>query len=149
MLRLMPAKLAVLDPTSMTGLGHLLETFVVGELRKQAAWLDDVGPVGHWRTSEGDDIDLIVERDDSAVVAFEVRTAPRVSGDDFKGLRKLRDALGDQFLAGGSPSTLASVATHTSTACTSSPPTDSGSPDEQDILHSQGGATALVLRPSS
>jgi len=35
-------KLAAQDPTSMTELGHLLETFVVGELRKQAAWLDDV-----------------------------------------------------------------------------------------------------------
>jgi hypothetical protein len=96
----MPAKLAVLDPTSMTGLGHLLETLVVGDLRKQAAWLDDVGPVRHWRTSEGDDVDLIVERDDGATAAFEVKTSGRVSGDDLKGLRKRRDALGDQFLAG-------------------------------------------------
>jgi predicted AAA+ superfamily ATPase len=100
MLRLTPAKLAALDPTSMTELGHLLETFVVGELRKQASWLDDVGPMGHWRTSDGDEVDLVVERDDGAVVAFEVKTATRVSGDDFKGLRKLRDALGDQFVAG-------------------------------------------------
>jgi hypothetical protein len=29
-----------------------------------------------------------------------VKTAARVSGDDFKGLRKLRDAVGSQFLAG-------------------------------------------------
>jgi predicted AAA+ superfamily ATPase len=100
MLRLTPAKLAALDPTSMTELGHLLEAFVVGELRRQASWLDDVGPVGHWRTSDGDEVDLIVERDDGAIVAFEVKTAARVSGDDFKGLRKLREALGDQFLAG-------------------------------------------------
>ena len=100
MLRLTPAKLAALDPTSMTEPGHLLETFVVGELRKQTSWLDDVGPVGQPRTSDGDEVDLIVERDDGAIVAFEVKVAGRISGDDFKGLRKLRDALGDQLLAG-------------------------------------------------
>ncbi|MCZ3388064.1 MAG: DUF4143 domain-containing protein [Actinomycetia bacterium] len=42
----------------------------VGEIRKQASWLDDVGPLGHWRTSDGDEVDLVVERDDGAVVAF-------------------------------------------------------------------------------
>jgi uncharacterized protein len=55
--------------------------------------------VGHWRTTDGDEVDFIVERD-GAIVACEVKTAGRVSGNDFKGLRKLRDALGDQFLAG-------------------------------------------------
>jgi hypothetical protein len=108
----------------MTELGHLLETFVVGELRKHAAWLDDVGPVGY-----GDEVDLIVERDVGAIVAFEMKTAGRASGDDFKGLRKLRDALGGPSFSPGLPSTLASVPTHTTTACTSYPSTDSGSSD--------------------
>jgi hypothetical protein len=84
----------------MTELGHLLETFAVGEIRKQASWLDDVGPLGHWRTSDGDEVDLVVERDDGAVVAFEVKAAGRVPGDEFRGLRKLRSALGPRFLAG-------------------------------------------------
>ena len=35
------AKLATLDPTTQSEFGHLLETFVVGELRKQASWLQE------------------------------------------------------------------------------------------------------------
>ncbi|NMM18184.1 MAG: ATP-binding protein, partial [Cellulomonas sp.] len=43
---------------------------------------------------------LVVERDDGAVVAFEIKAAGRVPGSDFRGLRKLRDTLGDAFIAG-------------------------------------------------
>lgn len=35
LLRLTPDKLTRLDPASLTDFGHLLETFVVGEIRKQ------------------------------------------------------------------------------------------------------------------
>ncbi len=35
------AKLATLDPTTQSEFGHLLKTFVVGELRKQASSLDE------------------------------------------------------------------------------------------------------------
>jgi predicted AAA+ superfamily ATPase len=100
LMRLSPAKLAALDPTSQTQLGHLVETFVIGELLKAAVLIDGVGPVGHWRTREGDDVDLVIERDDGAVVAFEVKTAAQVNRGDAKGLRKLRGLLGARFLAG-------------------------------------------------
>ena len=84
----------------MTELGHLLETFVVGELLKEASWMDGIAGAGHWRTYDGDEVDLVIERDDGAVIAFEVKAAGRVPGDDFRGLRKLRDAVGEAFLAG-------------------------------------------------
>ncbi len=77
-----------------------METFVVAELLKEASWMDGIAGVGHWRTYDGVEVDLIVERDDGAVVAFEVKAAARVPGEDFRGLRKLREALGDAFLAG-------------------------------------------------
>ncbi|HSO04380.1 MAG TPA: ATP-binding protein [Candidatus Limnocylindrales bacterium] len=105
LLRISPAKMASLDPTTLTEFGNLLETFVVGELRKQVSWLDASVTVGHWRTADGDEVDLVVERDDGAVVAFEVKAGERVPGDDLKALRKLRDALGDRFLAGVALST--------------------------------------------
>ena len=38
LLRLTPEKLLRLDTTALTELGHLLETFVVGELVRQASW---------------------------------------------------------------------------------------------------------------
>jgi len=100
LMRVTPAKLATLDPTALTEFGSLLETFVVGELRKQLSWLDEQVATGHWRTHDGDEVDFVVEFDDGRVLAFEVKANERVSGTDLKGLRKLRNALGDRFIAG-------------------------------------------------
>jgi uncharacterized protein len=100
LLRLTPAKLAGLDPTALTELGNLLETFVVGELRKQVSWLDEQATCGHWRTGDDDEVDFVVEFGDGTVLAFEVKTGERVTGNDLKGMRKLREAIGDRFLAG-------------------------------------------------
>lgn len=100
LLRLTPAKLTGLDPTSLSELGHLLETFVVGELRKQASWEDDPMLLGHWRTSDGIEVDLVIEADDGSIVAVEVKASERAQGADFRGLAQLRDLLGDRFRAG-------------------------------------------------
>ncbi len=100
LLRLTPDKFTRRDPTSLTELGHLVGTFVVGELLKEVSWMDGIACVGHWRTYDGDEVDLVVERDDSAVVAFEIKAAGRVPGDDLRGPRKLRDAVGEAFHAG-------------------------------------------------
>ncbi|SBW21534.1 ATP-binding protein [Protofrankia symbiont of Coriaria ruscifolia] len=100
LLRLTPRKLAARNPTTLTEFGHLLETFVVTELLKQASWTDWVSGAGHWRTRDGDEVDLVVERDDGMLVAFEVKAAGRVPGEDLVPLRKLRAATGDAFVAG-------------------------------------------------
>ncbi|MHB8185485.1 MAG: ATP-binding protein [Dermatophilaceae bacterium] len=105
LMRVTPAKLATLDSTALTEFGSLLETFAVGELRKQISWLDEQVVSGHWRTHDGDEVDFVVEFDDARVLAFEVKANERVSGRDFKGLRKLRDALGDRLIAGVALST--------------------------------------------
>ena len=100
LLRLGPERLAGKDPAALTEFGHLLETFVVGELLKQASWLDGIAGYGHWRTHDGDEVDLVIERDDGAVVAFEVKASARVPGEGMRSLTKLRDAVGDGFIAG-------------------------------------------------
>ncbi|MHB1473437.1 MAG: DUF4143 domain-containing protein [Dermatophilaceae bacterium] len=100
-----PARLATLDPTALTEFARLLETFAVGELRKQISWLDEQVVSGHWRTHDGDEVDFVVGFDDGRVLAFEVKANERVSGRDFKGLRRLRDALGDRLVAGVALST--------------------------------------------
>lgn len=100
LLRVSPSKLAGLDPTTLTEFGNLLETFVIGELRKHAAWLDEPVTVGHWRTHDGDEVDFVTEFDDGRVLAFEIKANERVTGRDLKGLRTLRGALGDRFTAG-------------------------------------------------
>jgi predicted AAA+ superfamily ATPase len=100
LLALTPEKLARRDPSSLSQLGHLLETFVVGELIRDASLLDEVIGCGHWRTHDGQEVDLIVERGDGGVLAFEVKAAGQVRSGDVRHLRNLRDALGERFLAG-------------------------------------------------
>lgn len=100
LLRVTPEKLATLDPTVQTELGHLVETFTVGELLKQASWNDDIARVGHWRTHDADEVDFVVELDDGGVVGFEIKTGNRVPGEQIKALKKLRDAVGANFLGG-------------------------------------------------
>ena len=55
---------------------------------------------GHWRTHDGDEVDLVLECDDGAIAGVEVKAGERVSGSDFRGLAKLRDSLGERFLGG-------------------------------------------------
>ncbi|HEY5180878.1 MAG TPA: DUF4143 domain-containing protein [Dermatophilaceae bacterium] len=56
LMRVTRAKLATLDSTALTEFGSLLETFAVGELRKQISWLDEQVISGHWRTHDGDEL---------------------------------------------------------------------------------------------
>jgi hypothetical protein len=104
-MRVSAAKLATLGPTSVSEFGHLLASFVVGELRKQVSWLDEQVSTGHWRTHDGDEVDYVIEFDDGRVLAFQVKANERVFGADLKGLRVLRDALGDRLTAGVALST--------------------------------------------
>jgi hypothetical protein len=100
LLRLSPTKLARRDATSLQQFGHLLETFVVSEVLKQVSWISGVTGCGHWRTHDGAEVDLVVERDDGGIIAFEVKSALRVRDKDLAGLRILRGELGDAFVAG-------------------------------------------------
>jgi predicted AAA+ superfamily ATPase len=100
LLRLGEDKLARRDAASMTEFGHLFETFVVNEILKEASWTEEVIAYGHWRTRDDVEVDLVLESEDGGVVAFEIKTAARVSGADYRGLRALRNALGDSFVAG-------------------------------------------------
>jgi predicted AAA+ superfamily ATPase len=58
MLRITEARLSAVQPQAMTELGHLLETFCVGEVLRQGSWMDPAPHAGHWRTHDGDEVDL-------------------------------------------------------------------------------------------
>ena len=73
---------------------------MVNELLKQASWLTPGVNAGHFRTKDGVEVDLVLERDDGAVVGVEVKAGTRVPGGDLTGLRMLRDTVGDGFLGG-------------------------------------------------
>ena len=80
--------------------GSLVESFVVSELRKQAAVIDEPLAFAHFRDHGGAEVDLIVERPDGTVVGIEVKASTLSGRSDAKGLRFLRDALGDRFTCG-------------------------------------------------
>jgi predicted AAA+ superfamily ATPase len=100
LLRLTEHKLGAATAPALTEFGHLLETFVVGEVCKQLDWLEEPVTRGHWRTHDGDEVDLVLEREDGALAAMEVKAASRVTARDLRSLLKLRTKLGSQFLGG-------------------------------------------------
>jgi len=99
-MRLTATKLARRDAPALTEFGHLLETFVVGELKKQASWLPDAHSLGHWRTRDDNEVDFVLERDDGCVVAIEIKAGTRVAGQELRPISHLRDKLGEAFLGG-------------------------------------------------
>ncbi len=80
--------------------GGLVESFVVSELRKQAAVIDEPLMFAHYRDSGGAEVDLVVERPNGMVIAIEVKSSANPEKADGKGLRYLRDTLGDRFVCG-------------------------------------------------
>lgn len=100
LLRLTDAKLGERSAPALSEFGHLLETFAVGEICRQLGWLDQPTQTGHWRTHDGEEVDLIVERDDGRVAAIEVKAGSRVTADGIRSMSALQRKLGDQLLAG-------------------------------------------------
>jgi predicted AAA+ superfamily ATPase len=100
LLRLTESKLGVATASALSEFGHLLETFVVGEVSKQVDWLEAPVQRGHWRTHDGDEVDLVLEREDGKIAAVEVKASSRVPTRELRGLLKLRRKLASQFLGG-------------------------------------------------
>ena len=81
-------------------LGPLLETFVAGELRRQATWAETSVDVHHFRDHGGMEVDLVLEAQDGRVAGVEVKASSSVEGRDFRGLDFLHDRLEDRFAHG-------------------------------------------------
>ena len=81
-------------------LGSLLETFVFGELRRQASWHDADLRFFHFRDRDGIEVDIVIEHGAMQLAGVEVKAAATVTESDFSGLRKLREAAGDRFACG-------------------------------------------------
>ena len=83
--------------------GHVLETFVFGELVKQAGWLETRGiSIHHFRTTTKtqDEVDFVLEDNQGSVVAMEVKASATVTSSDFNGIRKLSEVTKDRFVIG-------------------------------------------------
>ncbi len=87
-------------PSTLTELGHLIETFAVNELLKQVSWLDEDVRVGHYRTHDGHEIDLVLQPRGGEIFGIEVKAGERVTRADTVSMARLRDKLGTRFRGG-------------------------------------------------
>jgi predicted AAA+ superfamily ATPase len=80
--------------------GALLECFVFAELLKLASWSDLRVVPYHFRDLNGGEVDIVLERDDGAIVGLEVKASATVGSQDFYGIKKLATAAGKRFVGG-------------------------------------------------
>jgi predicted AAA+ superfamily ATPase len=80
--------------------GALVETFAVMEIVRQASAHPDPPRLFHLRDQRGHEVDLVLERRDGTIVGIEVKASATTGSNDFRGLKLLRDRLGDRFVFG-------------------------------------------------
>lgn len=80
--------------------GAMLEGFVTAELMRQRTWSAREFSIFHYRDRAGHEVDLVLELDDGSLIGLEVKSSRSFSAKHFTGLARLRDQLGDRFVAG-------------------------------------------------
>jgi predicted AAA+ superfamily ATPase len=83
-----------------TRFGHVLETFVFGELLKHTATSDDRYSLMYYRDTEKVEVDVVIENAKGQLVGIEVKAAATVKANDFRGLKKFAALAGNQFKMG-------------------------------------------------
>ena len=81
-------------------MGPLLECFVYSELAKAATLSDDPIFFSHYRDKDQFEVDLVLERPPGRVVGIEVKSGATAHPGDFKGLGRLKEAVGPRFASG-------------------------------------------------
>ena len=61
---------------------------------------EDAWFISHYRDKDQLEVDFVLESALREVIGIEVKAAASVQASDFKGLKKLRDCAGEQFLTG-------------------------------------------------
>lgn len=80
--------------------GPLLENFVAMEIRKQLGWSSVDADVWHFRTSDGREVDLVLEDRKGRIVGIEVKASSTVRERDLRGMRALAGIAGRKFHRG-------------------------------------------------
>lgn len=80
--------------------GHMVENFVATELLKQLANGDTKAALYYYGTSDGKEIDFILEKPDGTVLAIEVKKNEKVTNEDFKIIRQFETIAGPDFIGG-------------------------------------------------
>ncbi|MCY7304104.1 MAG: ATP-binding protein [Thermoleophilia bacterium] len=81
--------------------GKLFENFVAMEIVRLLDWAETSAAQYHYRDrSSGDEIDIVLESRAGEIVCLECKAAATVRHEDYRAIAKLRDARGEQFVAG-------------------------------------------------
>jgi len=80
--------------------GHILETFVLQELKRQASGHEEQHGFFHYREKDGAEADIVIQRGATALAGVEVKASATVNKSDFRGLHMLKAAAGKRFVCG-------------------------------------------------
>lgn len=86
--------------TEQVAMGKVLENFILNELKKQATWSKTGPDAYHFRTTSGTEVDILLENRQGEIVGIEVKSAEKISPDDFKGLKLLAQNMDQKFIRG-------------------------------------------------
>jgi len=77
-----------------------MEHFMFNELQKQISWSQTKPHLYFWRTSNGREIDFILEDKLGRLVGMEIKASATVADSDFSHLKALQEDTPQKFLAG-------------------------------------------------
>jgi len=80
--------------------GHVLETFVYGELLKHATTADGDCQLLYYRDHDQYEVDVVIEHAAGGLIGVEVKASATVTERDLRGLKRLASLAGDQFKLG-------------------------------------------------
>lgn len=80
--------------------GHVLENYVATELVKLLSFSSSNARLLHFRTSDGKEVDFILEKPGGQIWAVEVKSSDLVSLNDFRGIKVLEELTGKDFMGG-------------------------------------------------
>ena len=80
-------------------MGHLLESWVVQQLAAQATWTDPDLRLWHYRDKDQVEVDVVVTRG-RKTWGIEVKASGAITRSDGRGLARLADRCGDDFVSG-------------------------------------------------
>jgi predicted AAA+ superfamily ATPase len=89
-----------ITPDERVRFGHVLETFVYGELLKHTTTAEGDYQLLYYRDADKFEVDLVIENAAGELVAVEVKAAATVKESDLRGLKKLSSLAQDQFKMG-------------------------------------------------
>jgi predicted AAA+ superfamily ATPase len=80
--------------------GAVVENFVLMELLKQISWCNKPLHIYYFRTSSGQEVDFVVERNDGYLIGIEVKATLSPRAEMFNGLKYLASEMGKKFVRG-------------------------------------------------